>query len=148
MPLLNEVPEHMAQEFAVRRAQPVRRTRSSMKFLSTWLRNLLDLRVDARDRGRSSMKFLSTWLRNRRSAAMCGVHRRVLNEVPEHMAQESARFSTRRARTHTVLNEVPEHMAQEFAVTLAGDETILSSMKFLSTWLRNTIERGSRRHPC
>ena len=72
--VLNEVPEHMAQEFFLARA-------------------LLSL-------GSSSMKFLSTWLRNalpRRPRHGLAV----LNEVPEHMAQESAqtmqRVSTRNA---------------------------------------------------
>ena len=61
--VLNEVPEHMAQE----------------------LRKILH---DVRRSGLSSMKFLSTWLRNFRPATIRRI-RDVLNEVPEHMAQES-----------------------------------------------------------
>ena len=37
-----------------------------------------------------------------------------------------------------VLNEVPEHMAQEWVFHFEGIELSHSSMKFLSTWLRNT----------
>ena len=36
----------------------------------------------------------------------------ILNEVPEHMAQEF-RQHTGKSRLQSVLNEVPEHMAQE-----------------------------------
>ena len=65
--------------------------------------------------------------------------RPVLNEVPEHMAQEST-MTAAVPLSAQILNEVPEHMAQECDV----DFLILarlakhSSMKFLSTWLRNT----------
>ena len=60
--LLNEVPEHMAQEFSI----PIREQGIG--------------RV-------SSMKFLSTWLRNADNHP-CHAHTCLLNEVPEHMAQE------------------------------------------------------------
>ena len=59
------------------------------------------------------MKFLSTWLRNIAKRHGLGRLERVLNEVPEHMAQEfrlGAECGLRRGE---------------------------SSMKFLSTWLRN-----------
>ena len=84
----------------------------------------------------SSMKFLSTWLRNRVPA---GWRRRwsLLNEVPEHMAQEWTSDTSPRARS-TLLNEVPEHMAQEYlAEPFRVLDAAQSSMKFLSTWLRN-----------
>ena len=61
----------------------------------------------------------------------------ILNEVPEHMAQESGCSATCPASTN-FLNEVPEHMAQEFRDTFVGVLVFGdSSMKFLSTWLRN-----------
>ena len=83
---------------------------SSMKFLSTWLRNAgLEVRHAGFDF--SSMKFLSTWLRN--SCTIRGRRRTcLLNEVPEHMAQEYTQPSIRHNR-RLFLNEVPEHMAQE-----------------------------------
>ena len=59
----------------------------------------------------SSMKFLSTWLRNA-CVLEDGSFTAVLNEVPEHMAQESRR-QPECWRVEHVLNEVPEHMAQE-----------------------------------
>ena len=37
-----------------------------------------------------------------------------------------------------ILNEVPEHMAQEWHVHTGGLVGDGSSMKFLSTWLRNS----------
>ena len=61
--VLNEVPEHMAQEWRVAQTVAAVPHRSSMKFLSTWLRNDI------------TMPPVST------PAAF-------LNEVPEHMAQE------------------------------------------------------------
>ena len=61
--LLNEVPEHMAQEF--------------------------EHSGDVGGIVGSSMKFLSTWLRNNRMGLWRGPMLPVLNEVPEHMAQES-----------------------------------------------------------
>ena len=85
--LLNEVPEHMAQEFSI----PIREQGIG--------------RV-------SSMKFLSTWLRNADNHP-CHAHTCLLNEVPEHMAQESPCEASRPTRPATLLNEVPEHMAQE-----------------------------------
>ena len=50
--------------------------------------------------------------------------RPILNEVPEHMAQESR--ADRRCRCkRTFLNEVPEHMAQEWqTIGHAGHEII------------------------
>ena len=60
--ILNEVPEHMAQEFPYGVGFFLRQV-SSMKFLSTWLRNQRVHDPPLVDR-RSSMKFLSTWLRN------------------------------------------------------------------------------------
>ena len=39
----------------------------------------------------------------------------LLNEVPEHMAQECLVFPKLLANILVVLNEVPEHMAQEYA---------------------------------
>ena len=63
----------------------------------------------------------------------------LLNEVPEHMAQESS-HSPLRLLVQVVLNEVPEHMAQEFVKFAKRVDFILqSSMKFLSTWLRNFL---------
>ena len=63
-----------------------------MKFLSTWLRNcFVTIAVRAHCLP-SSMKFLSTWLRNavaNHQYALSAVH--ILNEVPEHMAQEYPR---------------------------------------------------------
>ena len=62
--ILNEVPEHMAQECFPSLARRRWSERSSMKFLSTWLRNLpRSSRLIVFTR-LSSMKFLSTWLRN------------------------------------------------------------------------------------
>ena len=53
------------------------------------------------------------------------------------MAQEYPIDSLIR-RCQRLLNEVPEHMAQEFvAVAQVGRIIVASSMKFLSTWLRN-----------
>ena len=60
------------------------------------------------------MKFLSTWLRN-----LC------LWFLSYAMS--------------TLLNEVPEHMAQELPVAEEPVELVDSSMKFLSTWLRNRV---------
>ena len=60
--LLNEVPEHMAQEFEQGQFQ-IAFIDSSMKFLSTWLRNF-GAGGGFQRGGGSSMKFLSTWLRN------------------------------------------------------------------------------------
>ena len=57
------------------------------------------------------MKFLSTWLRN----------------VAPHAMPPGPQ----------ILNEVPEHMAQELAQLVITPCTYVSSMKFLSTWLRN-----------
>ena len=103
------------------------------------------------------MKFLSTWLRNSCRRAVRKSHSRFLNEVPEHMAQESDaavrvdvhvessmkflstwlrnRVSTGDQTTdlQRVLNEVPEHMAQEYLLPVAGPAGELSSTKFLST---------------
>ena len=137
--LLNEVPEHMAQEFGFVQGGCVDAEDSSMKFLSTWLRNGL-LIAQIRGRQRSSMKFLSTWLRNRRGFLDADTLGTLLNEVPEHMAQESDRRPSGLAgcrgssmkflstwlrncgiglrgpcRWRSLLNEVPEHMAQESA---------------------------------
>ena len=39
--------------------------------------------------------------------------------------------------TVSFLNEVPEHMAQELLAETTGPLLRRSSMKFLSTWLRN-----------
>ena len=64
--------------------------RSSMKFLSTWLRNAC-LGEEAVGAGESSMKFLSTWLRNHLGRGLADGNTPLLNEVPEHMAQEYAR---------------------------------------------------------
>ena len=96
----------------------------------------------------SSMKFLSTWLRNFWCTLGVSVIDCLLNEVPEHMAQEWLRRSLQHLKCN-VLNEVPEHMAQEFDVPGDGQHGLAnSSMKFLSTWLRNglmadnTIESG------
>ena len=90
--LLNEVPEHMAQESDRRPSGLAGCRGSSMKFLSTWLRNCgIGLRGPCR------------W-------------RSLLNEVPEHMAQESARARRRIRPPRHLLNEVPEHMAQECAL--------------------------------
>ena len=86
--LLNEVPEHMAQEFQLVRVGALCPHGSSMKFLSTWLRNFTGFwRFDMLDD--------------------------VLNEVPEHMAQE---YWTQTGGNGwmVLLNEVPEHMAQEW----------------------------------
>ena len=109
---LNEVPEHMAQEFDYLCQGGVHAAFSSMKFLSTWLRNGASSNSGTAT-SRSSMKFLSTWLRN-------------------------FRFSVNK-NLRSILNEVPEHMAQEF-FRAAGrhDDACPSSMKFLSTWLRNS----------
>ena len=92
--VLNEVPEHMAQE-SVKFAKRVDFIlQSSMKFLSTWLRNFL-VAVDGRAAFEvSSMKFLSTWLRNRGGRGVSPAPG-ILNEVPEHMAQESVRVRRR-----------------------------------------------------
>ena len=46
------------------------------------------------------------------------------------------RWRRRRVRAR-LLNEVPEHMAQEFGAAELPSFHMLSSMKFLSTWLRN-----------
>ena len=62
----------------------------------------------------------------------------LLNEVPEHMAQESG-VTLNNGDTNTILNEVPEHMAQELPVAEEPVELVDSSMKFLSTWLRNRV---------
>ena len=40
---------------------------------------------------------------------------KILNEVPEHMAQEFGRMAVRNGRI-ALLNEVPEHMAQELRI--------------------------------
>ena len=61
---------------------------SSMKFLSTWLRNSLIRKYGAWLAIPSSMKFLSTWLRNIGWLIDRYQVTTVLNEVPEHMAQE------------------------------------------------------------
>ena len=60
------------------------------------------------------MKFLSTWLRNLvvKRLRMIVAH---LNEVPEHMAQEFGRPRCGHDWNRH-LNEVPEHMAQESLV--------------------------------
>ena len=108
--LLNEVPEHMAQECGLTPRVASLETQSSMKFLSTWLRN--------------SCSFLHWW------------GNEFLNEVPEHMAQES-HFLLSRLQPLKLLNEVPEHMAQESVGVRHADSHVPSSMKFLSTWLRN-----------
>ena len=57
------------------------------------------------------MKFLSTWLRNI-AAHYNRDSTSVLNEVPEHMAQEFL-FLFPWLLYGIFLNEVPEHMAQE-----------------------------------
>ena len=85
--ILNEVPEHMAQEYEM-----LETTNSPVN--------------------PSSMKFLSTWLRNCRCPPFHPASSLVLNEVPEHMAQESRSRPTAAHRA-CILNEVPKHMAQE-----------------------------------
>ena len=85
-----------------------------MKFLSTWLRNVVDGEGSRFDCRLSSMKFLSTWLRNIQPAARHVVVIQLLNEVPEHMAQESGRAAKHHRKAPPFLNEVPEHMAQEW----------------------------------
>ena len=69
----------------------------------------------------SSMKFLSTWLRNRVSTG------------------------DQTTDLQRVLNEVPEHMAQEYLLPVDGPAGELSSMKFLSTWLRNNVRLSPQR---
>ena len=90
---LNEVPEHMAQECQAQLPQMLLAIHSSMKFLSTWLRNRVQSARQGRGGGGSSMKFLSTWLRNFRACHQWYAWNRFLNEVPEHMAQEFTRPS-------------------------------------------------------
>ena len=53
------------------------------------------------------------------------------------MAQEFGRACGTCLPRRSVLNEVPEHMAQELARSGQHDAVVESSMKFLSTWLRN-----------
>ena len=65
-----------------------------MKFLSTWLRNLKLLHVTD-ETTTSSMKFLSTWLRNVIPWFPLVLRQCLLNEVPEHMAQESQRRTSK-----------------------------------------------------
>ena len=43
----------------------------------------------------------------------------LLNEVPEHMAQEYLHLLDLRIDARDLLNEVPEHMAQEFFLARA-----------------------------
>ena len=83
------------------------------------------------------MKFLSTWLRNRRGFLDADSPRTLLNEVPEHMAQEFSHWWGNACSFLPLLNEVPEHMAQEFLHVSEHRQRVTSSMKFLSTWLRN-----------
>ena len=113
----------------------VRLPPSSMKFLSTWLRNHGGSR-SAGGLNMSSMKFLSTWLRDVGCVMLTPLSATILNEVPEHMAQECAPAG-RGAAVRLILNEVPEHMAQESWCSLPMRHRWHSSMKFLSTWLRN-----------
>ena len=67
------------------------------------------------------MKFLSTWLRNDAHDGMVRFQATVLNEVPEHMAQEYA-HTCRNAPDYGILNEVPEHMAQELVGMFADTD--------------------------
>ena len=60
------------------------------------------------------------------------------------MAQECRRRICR-ARTIRNLNEVPEHMAQEFGWRLQYRQLLATSMKFLSTWLRNRLVNARAR---
>ena len=70
------------------------------------------------------MKFLSTWLRNTVDVPGDGQHGlAILNEVPEHMAQEFQKFAS--------------------GGLFAG----YSSMKFLSTWLRNIMPTRCTKKP-
>ena len=108
-----------------------------MKFLSTWLRNIV-VGVHGGVFAASSMKFLSTWLRNMTPPCRAPWATALLNEVPEHMAQEYYPPVEVRRVGHgssmkflsTWLRNIASHMGQEHAERS-------SSMKFLSTWLRN-----------
>ena len=112
------------------------RVMSSMKFLSTWLRNLDHTVVQGHRIRQSSMKFLSTWLRNAEQGQTVEEAAHVLNEVPEHMAQESLLVGVDCPRKRS---------SMKFLSTLLRNSPIKgprgrvseSSMKFLSTWLRN-----------
>ena len=65
------------------------------------------------------MKFLSTWLRNMSPDKEVCLNPSILNEVPEHMAQEYRGRRSRRCFCR-FLNEVPEHMAQEYDTAMPG----------------------------
>ena len=112
--ILNEVPEHMAQEslwWVV--GMQVAPALSSMKFLSTWLRNE-SIRLSA---GTHLVRILNEvpehMAQESPPCRLCSASPCLLNEVPEHMAQESASPISMWPHRRTFLNEVPEHMAQE-----------------------------------
>ena len=134
--LLNEVPEHMAQECGIREARGRHHRPSSMKFLSTWLRNNVVSRR-ACCMTRSSMKFLSTWLRNGCRRRLWPPRSSLLNEVPEHMAQECERHQGHRHRQGLSSMKFLSTWLRNEAAHRQHLDQLHSSMKFLSTWLRN-----------
>ena len=85
----------------------------------------------------SSMKFLSTWLRNWARRTGHTRHRLILNEVPEHMAQELRALGAVEGQRPSSMKFLSTWLRNQDAELVVA-VLVLSSMKFLSTWLRNS----------